>query len=204
MDMLMIRRILIVIACCLFSIHTIGQNIMKPDTCIDMKCYKSYCIIIDDTIRPSYCFYSLSPKLIYGSCNRKGMQFNGNTKHFRYAKTGYDKGHLVPAEDMTYSKNALLSTFKWWNCVPQKAKLNRGIWRREEIKIHNLGKTRNLEVIVGACNYENGIPKYCYKAVFSSGKLVCVSIYNQESSSVPVTRKFIYDVNKIYDEIRKK
>lgn len=199
-----LRRLIISLFCLIVAIACYGQDIMKPDTCIDMKYYKSYCVIIKDTIRPSYCYYQLSPKTKYGVCNRNGMQFNGNTKHFNYAKTGYDKGHLVPAEDMTYDKNALESTFKWWNCVPQRVKLNRGVWRKEEIRIHNLGKTKNLEVIVGACNYENGIPKYCYKAAFTNGKIVSIFIYNQESYPVTVTSKFLAYIKKTYYNVSKK
>lgn len=187
------------------SLQIIGQNIIKPDTCIDMKYYRSYCIVIKDTIRPSYCYYIALPNANYGKYNRSGMQFKGNTKHFNYAKSGYDKGHLVPAEDMTYSKEALESTFRWWNCVPQKVILNRGIWRKEEIKIHQIGKTKRLKIIVGTCNYENGIPKYCYKAVFDfSGKIISISIYNQNGKPVKVNRKFISTIKKIYLDCNKK
>lgn len=201
-----LNRVIISLLCLIATITCYAQDIMRPDTCIDMTYYKSYSVIIRDTIRPSYCFYSTSSNLTYGTYKRNGMQFHGNTKHFNYAKSGYDKGHLVPAEDLTYSKESLESTFRWWNCVPQKASFNRGIWRKEELKIHSLEKKRNLDILVGACNYKDGIPKYCYKVVFdhSTRKIISIFIYDQESNQIPVTNKFIDTIKKIYYDCKKR
>lgn len=186
-------------------IYCFSQNILTPDTCIDMKFYKSYCIIKHDTIIPLYCFYSTKP-FNYSSkykYSRKGLDFYGNTKHFKYACTGYDKGHLVPAEDMSYSNIALESTFRWWNCVPQKAKFNRGIWKQKEILIHNIIKNKKLNIIVGACNYKAGIPKYCYKAVFDrEWNLIMMFIYDQNGNNIDITDNFKKQIYKIVKQLK--
>lgn len=141
------------------------------------------------TLLPSYCIYKVYKPV--SKVSRKGMSFKGNNKHFHYAKSGYDKGHLVPAEDMSWSKESLLSTFNYVNCVPQTSKLNRGKWRVEELKVHKLSYVDSLLVIVGACNYDNnGIPKYCYKIVqqLSSSNIYFI-IYNQEGKEKKVEEK---------------
>lgn len=165
-----------------------GQTILRPDTIIDNTYYKSWCVKQYNTytLLPSYTIYKVYKPI--SKVSRKGMQFKGNNKHFNYLHSRYDKGHLVPAEDMSWSYASLLSTFQYTNCVPQTPKLNRGNWRVEEMKIHKLAYLDSLLVITGACDYDsNGIPKYCYKIVqqLSSYKYYLI-IYNQEGKEKKV------------------
>ena len=53
-----------------------------------------------------------------------------------YYKSGYDRGHLAPAADMTWSEQAMTESFYYSNMSPQYASFNRGIWRQLE------GRTR--------------------------------------------------------------
>lgn len=46
-----------------------------------------------------------------------------------YSGSGYDKGHLVPCEDMSFSEQAMKETFYYSNCAPQTTELNRGAWK---------------------------------------------------------------------------
>lgn len=50
-----------------------------------------------------------------------------------YRRSGYDRGHLVPAGDMKWSKKAMDASFYYSNICPQNRELNNGIW-------HNLEK----------------------------------------------------------------
>ncbi len=45
-----------------------------------------------------------------------------------YNKSGYDKGHMCPSGDRTFSKQANSTTFLMSNICPQNQKLNRGTW----------------------------------------------------------------------------
>lgn len=45
-----------------------------------------------------------------------------------YKKTGYDRGHLAPAADFSFSQEANDETFVMSNMAPQTKKLNRGAW----------------------------------------------------------------------------
>ena len=44
-----------------------------------------------------------------------------------YKRSGYDRGHLTPAGDMVFSKEAMSETFYMSNMCPQAAAFNRGI-----------------------------------------------------------------------------
>lgn len=170
-----------------FALH--GQTVLQPDTCIDMKYYKSYCI--KGTSQVSYCIYKIyKPK---SNASRKGYSFHGNWKYFKYDKSGYDKGHLVPAEDMAFNKESMSNSFVWWNCVPQTPKLNRGNWRVEEKKWHNYANQDSLLIIVGACDFTRGIPKYCYKIVksLSKKKVISITIYDQQGNKMIAPKNFL-------------
>lgn len=49
-----------------------------------------------------------------------------------YRGSGYDRGHLVPAGDMTFSEEAMSETFYLSNMSPQVRNFNGGIWRELE------------------------------------------------------------------------
>lgn len=52
-----------------------------------------------------------------------------------YRNSGYDKGHLCPAGDMKFSKQAYDDTFYTSNISPQKPDFNAGVWNRLEQKV---------------------------------------------------------------------
>lgn len=52
-----------------------------------------------------------------------------------YKKSGYDRGHLTPAGDMVFSREAMSETFYMSNMCPQVAAFNRGIWKDLEDQV---------------------------------------------------------------------
>lgn len=52
-----------------------------------------------------------------------------------YKNSGYDKGHLCPAGDMQFDKNAYDDTFYTSNISPQNHDFNAGFWNRLEQKV---------------------------------------------------------------------
>lgn len=67
-----------------------------------------------------------------------------------YKASGYDRGHLVPAGDMTFSKSAMSETFYMSNMAPQLGSFNRGIWKNLETLIRSWALSgQNLIVIAG-------------------------------------------------------
>lgn len=49
-----------------------------------------------------------------------------------YANSGYDRGHMAPAGDMKWSKQAMDESFYMTNMCPQNRNLNRGDWKTLE------------------------------------------------------------------------
>ena len=54
-----------------------------------------------------------------------------------YSKSGYDRGHMVPAGDFVWDKELKDETFFYTNINPQIPNLNRGIWAHLENQIRS-------------------------------------------------------------------
>lgn len=54
-----------------------------------------------------------------------------------YKGSGFDRGHLAPAADMSWSARAEAESFYYSNMTPQRPGFNRGIWRSLEALIRN-------------------------------------------------------------------
>ncbi len=54
-----------------------------------------------------------------------------------YRKSGYDRGHLVPAGDMGYSETTMRESFFLSNMSPQAPAFNRGIWKKLETLVRS-------------------------------------------------------------------
>ena len=65
-----------------------------------------------------------------------------------YYKSGYDKGHLAPAADFSYSLELMSESFYMSNMSPQTPELNRGPWKNLEEYFRNLGKKYNKVYII--------------------------------------------------------
>ncbi len=67
-----------------------------------------------------------------------------------YRRSGYDRGHLVPAADRAFSREAMDETFYMSNIAPQERKFNGGIWRElEELTRDWAYKFKKLYVVTG-------------------------------------------------------
>ena len=67
-----------------------------------------------------------------------------------YTRSGFDKGHLAPAADMTYSLPSMENSFLMTNISPQIPGCNRGIWKRVENQVRRWAiKEEKLYIITG-------------------------------------------------------
>ncbi|MDE5785220.1 MAG: DNA/RNA non-specific endonuclease, partial [Duncaniella sp.] len=64
----------------------------------------------------------------------------GSAESFDYSYSGYDRGHMAPAGDMKWDKNAISESFLMTNIVPQAKALNSGAWKRLEEKCRTWAK----------------------------------------------------------------
>lgn len=53
----------------------------------------------------------------------------GSASKVDYKRSGYDRGHLVPAGDMAFNEKAMSETFYMSNMSPQIRNFNSGVWR---------------------------------------------------------------------------
>lgn len=92
-----------------------------------------------------------------------------------YRKSGYDRGHLAPAGDMKWDKEAMSQSFLMSNMSPQNPSFNRGIWRELEEQVRRWAVERDsLYIVSGPVlsgiestigENEVGVPGYYFKIV---------------------------------------
>ena len=91
------------------------------------------------TKNPNWVAWHLTKDHTYGSNQRSQEVFaeDESVKAPRatdndYYNSRYDRGHMCPAGDRTYSTSACKATFIMTNVCPQVPSLNRGDWSRDE------------------------------------------------------------------------
>jgi len=182
------KKILTIII--LFSACTSkGQN--SFDTIINKGFYQSYFNLkIKLPIAVVYTLYQGG-----GEASRKSDNFINDTKipmltNKDYAGSGYDKGHLVPAEDFAYDDSLQNLTFRFYNCIPQTPNLNRGKWKGIESKTRRFSRLDTICVVnfmtydtVKTSSVSFYVPKVCYKAVYNLSNNLMLSCWGYENTS---------------------
>ncbi len=97
-----------------------------------------------------------------------------------YRGSGFDRGHLSPAADFAFSKEAMSETFYMSNMSPQAGSFNRGIWKDLEAQVRVWARQFGRVFVVSgpvldekAENYSTigtnkvAIPKYYYKVILA-------------------------------------
>ncbi|MBS3808303.1 MAG: DNA/RNA non-specific endonuclease, partial [Bacteroidales bacterium] len=93
-----------------------------------------------------------------------------------YKGSGYDRGHLAPAGDMSHSRRAMSRSFYLSNMTPQEAGFNRGIWRKLESQVRDWAENNGSVYVVtggilnGSYKEEIGpndvtVPSHYYKVI---------------------------------------
>jgi endonuclease G, mitochondrial len=101
----------------------------------------------------------------------------GSASDVDYKGTGYDRGHLAPAGDMSYSEETMFESFYYSNMSPQDPSFNRGIWKRLEEKVRNWAiMYQSVYVVTGPVLSDGNItptnglavPNYYYKVILDA------------------------------------
>lgn len=97
-----------------------------------------------------------------------------------YKNSGYTRGHLLPAGDRVFSKEAYDETFYTSNISPQSQELNTGIWNSLEMRIRNfVRKNGKVYVVTGGVltdaletigTEKVAVPEYFYKVLLYYNK----------------------------------
>jgi endonuclease G len=147
-------------------------------------CREAYFVGYDASAKlPKYVTYVLQPQNALGCFPRTNAFVKDETtpngaKPEDYVGTGYDKGHMAPDGDMSWSQQVEYESFLMTNMVPQHGSLNRGIWKLLETSVRGWSVQRNQSytVYVGGLYYAtdkkigNGVvvPHGYYKIVINN------------------------------------
>jgi endonuclease G len=184
----------------LCTINTFGQKI---DQIINKGIYTSY--YSSDLKVPLYVVHYLYNG--GGDFSRSKLRFfkeKNTASNSDYAKSGYDRGHLVSAEDFAYDYRKQSLTFSYYNCFPQTRHLNRGPWKSWENTIRNESKRWPLKIYTGGL-YGNrrirgkvGVPDYCWKVVYNqkTGLILHALIFTNDNIGT-VRRTTVSELKKI-------
>lgn len=126
-----------------------------------------------------------------------------------YKKSGYDKGHLCPAGDRKYSKEAHDETFFTSNISPQIHDFNSGIWNSLEQKVRYwANKYNGVYVVTGGVlkgelktigEEEVAVPYYFYKVVmdYNNGNPKMIAFLMEHVASNNALTSFVVPVDTI-------
>ncbi len=115
-----------------------------------------------------------------------------------YTKSGYDRGHLAPAADMSYSAQAMKDSFSMANMSPQLPGFNRGVWKRleEQIRMFTIAE-EDIYVVTGVIFSDNKpekwigeskvtVPQAYFKVIFDvtpPRKMIAFILPNESSKA---------------------
>lgn len=126
-----------------------------------------------------------------------------------YKNSGYDRGHLCPAGDMKFSKEAFDETFYTSNISPQKNDFNGGVWNRLEQKTRYWSEKYNGIYVVTGGILEDGletigkekvaVPKYFYKILMdeTDGSYRMIAFLVPHESSKKPLYEFVVSIDEI-------
>lgn len=135
----------------------------KPEIILKRTAYTvSYNI---ETKCPNYVAWCLYPERLQGNVKRTNkftpdpdIDEDNRIETTDYSRSGYDRGHMCPAGDNTFSEKAMEESFLMTNICPQGHNLNAGDWNQLEEFCRELGKHQTVYIASGPI-YDSKSPK---------------------------------------------
>lgn len=115
-----------------------------------------------------------------------------------YTHSGYDRGHMAPAADMKWSKQAMKESFYMSNICPQNRKLNRDDWGDLEESCRKWAKKYGTVYIASGPIYDTSSPKRIgkHQVAVPDRFFKVVLIYNRKN---PIAMGFLFE-NKAHHQ----
>ena len=177
--------------------------------------HKGYYAAYSTLHKQPYWVSHIVPKdILYGSYTRN----DGFIMDSLYLKTadstdffgsGYDRGHLAPAADFRWNKEAMRESFYYTNIAPQDKDFNRGTWAKLETKVREFAiDADELYVVTGVVlnnklakipqgSYDVSVPKYFYKIVYDLKTPKAIAFLMPNKNIVYNLDKYIVSVDSI-------
>ncbi len=185
----------------LFPLLVYGQDFQPKPNQGDLITHSHYSLsYIEQHEQAEWVYYILTSAMASGPIERTDnfrsdpavSTYSASKKD--YLRTGYDRGHLAPAGDMTINTTAMSESFFMSNMSPQLPGLNRGAWKSLEALMRGWTlDNEKLYVVTGPIFESNlgsigenkvTIPGYYYKIAFSKDaeKMIGFILPNQKVS----------------------
>lgn len=106
---------------------------------ISHEAYELY--YVNDAEEAAWVAYTLTDNHLNGPYHRSNnfeidpLVKGGSASNEDYSHTGYDRGHLAPAGDFSWSNTAMQESFYYSNMTPQDPSFNRGKWKELEKQV---------------------------------------------------------------------
>jgi len=118
-----------------------------------------------DTKQPNWVFWHLTADHANGEAVRPGNAYHEEKSvpepratAADYRKSGYTHGHMCPAGDNKWNRQAMFDTFTYANMCPQTEKCNSGVWNNIEMMCREWAVEYNDIYIVCGPIFD-GLPK---------------------------------------------
>jgi endonuclease G len=120
-----------------------------------------------------------------------------------YYASGYDKGHLVPAGDLTTDSLSMDDSFLMSNLSPQIPEFNRGLWKRLESQVRDWScQFDSIFVVTGAILHDSltsigkrrmAVPDYYFKSilVYDKGEQSSLSLLLYQYTNEDKIKNFV-------------
>jgi endonuclease G len=192
------------------------ESMLPTSTTGDIVYHTNYVLSYNEKYEQAeWVFYELQNRNeANGSFKRPYFIFDPKVKtrsadYKNYKNSGYDRGHLCPAGDMKFSKEAFDETFYTSNISPQKNDFNGGVWNRLEQKTRYWSQKYNdIYVVTGGVlnegletigNEEVAVPRYFYKILMdeTNGEYKMIAFLVPHESSKKPLYEFVVSVDEV-------
>lgn len=133
----------------------------------------------------------------------------GSATYNDYRRSGYSRGHLMPAADARWDEMAMRESFLMSNVSPQLKDFNDGVWNRLEGKMRHWAHVYDtLYIVTGpvlkglggeTIGKENcvSVPAYFYKAVYCPAERRAAAFLVKHEESAEPLHHFLVSVDEL-------
>ena len=124
-----------------------------------------------------------------------------------YRHSGYSRGHLCPAGDMKWDREAMSETFFLSNMSPQIANFNDGIWQKMEGKARHFANVYDsIYIITGPVLTELidtigencvSVPAYYYKIIYNPANNQSIAFLVPHKASNESIKRYLTTIDEI-------
>lgn len=137
--------------------HNVYQFSFKPKAHCELELNYTYYDLCYSLFHKQalWAIHELQPQFIKGNQERTNIfksdsRLKDPVSPTDYRRSGYNRGHLVPAADMKLNHTSMSETFYMTNISPQNPKFNSGVWNALEGYIRNQVLTLGAAIIITA------------------------------------------------------